>query len=76
MPPGLKKPLEVWHLLLAVGLPIVGYLLMAGMTYADFKNTDRDHEKRITRVELNSANTDYNVIVIGEKLGLGPRMKR
>lgn len=68
MPPSLKKPLELWHLILAVVVPIVGFLLLAGQTYANFANNDRRHDETDLRQEKRLDDQDLEIRDMSQKL--------
>jgi len=69
----MKKQLEVWHLMLSLGLVIIGIAVSGGMSYQKFetaqeeirllKAKDQSRDQRDRRIE-------YYLVRIGEKLGV------
>ncbi len=79
MSPALEKTVKVWHLILAATLCALTLGTAVYGAGAKMNERDRaiiDHEGRISKVEEAASKTSYNVIVIGEKLGLGSRLQR
>ena len=68
----LRKPVDLLQFLIYV----VTLAVTATTAWAGVKNTVDGHERRIANLEASSSATHDNVIIIGEKLGLGARLRR
>ncbi len=79
MPPALDRTVKVWHLIIAALLCVFTLgtaVYAAGNKMGDRDRVILDHEGRLSKLEDATNKTAYNIIVIGEKLGLGARLQR
>lgn len=77
----LRKPLELWHVIIGLAVTVSTPLIVGAVQYgkreAEFeqvKATNIKQDERLDTLESSSARTDRNVITIGTKLGVKMEM--
>lgn len=76
MAPRLEKPVKLFEMILGIVVVIIGGVITATMAYAGVITQGANHEKRISDLEKRTMHTYDNVLIIGERLNVGDRMKR
>jgi len=76
MAPRLEKPVKLFEMILGIVVTIIGGVITATMAYAGVIQQGANHEKRISDLEKTTRHTYDNVLIIGERLNVGDRMKR
>lgn len=83
MSPKLERPLRVWHLLLSVGVIVLGGAVSAGAIFTQVKNdilntqnTAKELKDKQAQQEDSINRMDRNIAVIGQKLGVNVETPR